>query len=279
MRWPQGELLARRAMATQAERPPEAVLDDVAALARGLFEEARSRGLRPAGVGIGVPELVDLEGRITSAHRIDWRRIDWRRLPREHPLAALGRVRIEADVRAAALGEALFGAGRRFRIFAYVTVGTGISSTLVLDGRPFAGARGNALVLATSPIALPCTRCGEIVEAALEDLASGPGLARRYRQLCPGPAARGEDVLAAARAGDAAALRAVEEAGEALGSGVALLVNVLDPEAVVVGGGLGLAGGLFWDAFEASTRRLPILPAGLGVDAGLIGAAAAVCRG
>ena len=90
-------------------------------------------------------------------------------------------------------------------------------------------------------------------------------------------------MLAAADRGDPDAVRVVRDAAEALGSGVGFLVNVLDPEAVVVGGGLGLAGGLYWDAFIDSVRRhvwaeatrgLPIVPAELGTDAGLIGAAA-----
>jgi glucokinase len=98
---------------------------------------------------------------------------------------------------------------------------------------------------------------------------------------------RGEEVLAAANADDSSAAHVVKTAGEALGVGLAWLVNVLDPEAVIVGGGLGLAGGLYWDSFIAAARGhiwaeaardLPILPAALGPDAGLIGAAAAVIR-
>ena len=94
-------------------------------------------------------------------------------------------------------------------------------------------------------------------------------------------------MLAAADRGDPDAARVVRDAAEALGSGVGFLVNVLDPEAVVVGGGLGLAGGLYWDALIDSVRRhvwaeatrdLPIVRAELGTDAGLIGAAAHAAR-
>jgi predicted NBD/HSP70 family sugar kinase len=119
----------------------------------------------------------------------------------------------------------------------------------------------------------------------LEEFASGPALAARYNARRPGRAARAEEVTAAAASGERDAVEIVRSAGEALGSTVGLLVNVLDPEAVIVGGGLGSAGGLYWDSFVESTRRhvwsethreLPILVARYGSDAGCVGAAAAV---
>ena len=129
-----------------------------------------------------------------------------------------------------------------------------------------------------------CKECGTTSEAVLEEIASGPALAARYNQRRPEGATRAEDVLAAVAAGDSDAINVVRSAGELLGSTVGLMVNTLDPEAVIVGGGLGLAGGLYWDTFVASTRQhiwsdlnreLPILQARCGVDAGIIGAAAA----
>ena len=90
-------------------------------------------------------------------------------------------------------------------------------------------------------------------------------------------------LFAAVDDGDVVAAEIVRSAGTALGVSVAFLCNVVDPEAIIVGGGLGLAGGLYWESFVEATRRhiyaddtrqLPILPAALGVDAGLIGAAA-----
>jgi glucokinase len=166
-------------------------------------------------------------------------------------------------------------------------VGTGISSCLVLAGRPFAGARGNALILASSPWSTICPACGTEAGLVLEEFASGPALVTRYNRQSAQPAARAEEVLARVESGDLIAAEVVRSAGAALGNSVGFLINVLDPEAVVVGGGLGLAGGLYWESFENSardhiwadaTRRLPIVPAQLGVDAGLIGAAAAVRR-
>jgi glucokinase len=278
VRFPDATLAERELLATRPDRGPDAVLADVTALAERLVRRAAADAREVAGVGLGVPELVDLRGCVTSAQTLDWRGA-----PLAERLAAIGPVRVEADVRAAALAEARFGAGRPFRAFAFVTVGTGISSTLVLDGKPFAGARGNALVLASSPMPAVCDHCGAPGRLALEDLAAGPALVRRYQRRRPGWAGSAADVLDAAASGDPEAVQVVRSAGIALGVVVAFLVNVLDPEAVIVGGGLGLAGGLYWSAFvEAArqhiwaptTRGLPLLPAALGADAGVIGAAA-----
>jgi len=276
--FPSGAVLSRRVIPTGAGRGGDAVLADALALARDLMAEGAARGLAVRGIGVGVAELVDPAGTITSAHTIAWRG----RLPADD-FSRLAPTVVESDVRAAALAEASFGAGRAFGTFAYVTVGTGISSCLVQDGCPYAGARGNALVLASAPLSTVCSQCGTELHPILEDIAAGPALVARYNRLTSGGATNGQDVTAAADAGDAAAVAVVRAAGEALGVGVGFLVNVLDPEAVVVGGGLGLAGGLYWESFLASARRhiwadntrgLPIIQAALGVDAGIVGAAA-----
>ena len=276
--FPGGQVLARRNLPTQAWRGGAAVLADALRLAEELLGQAG--GLEVLGIGIGVAELVDADGEIVSDQAIPWRG-----LPVQASFARLAPTIIESDVRAAALAEARFGAGRPFRLFAYVTVGTGISSCLVQDGQPYTGARGNALILASSPLTTTCPHCGTVLRPVLEAFASGPALVARYNQLAGGQTTRGEEVLAAVAAGDPAAVEVVRTAGEALGVSIGWLVNVLDPEAMIVGGGLGLAGGLYWDSMMGSarahiwaeaTRDLPILPAALGADAGVIGAAAAL---
>jgi glucokinase len=190
---------------------------------------------------------------------------------------------VESDVRAAALAEALFGNGKPFGVFVYVTVGTGISHTLVQHGRPFAGARGNAIVMASGGFTTHCPHCGVGSDFVLEEFASGPALVRRYNQLTERHVKRGHEVFEAALQDDPAAISVLATAGDALGNMVGVLVNILDPDAVVVGGGLGMAGGIYWDNFEAAVRshiwfegarNLPVLRGALGVDAGIVGAAA-----
>ncbi|MEP7187920.1 MAG: ROK family protein [Roseiflexaceae bacterium] len=272
-----GEILERRTIPTRPERGGAVVLDDVFALAEMFYTKAAAHERRITGIGIGVPELVDLGGQVTSSHAIAWAG-----LPVRERLTQLAPTVVESDVRAHALAEARYGAGRPYQLFAFVTVGTGISCCLVQDGLPYAGARGNALVLASSPLTTACTTCGAVLRPVLEEFASGPALVARYNQAIGGHATRAEDVIAAAEQGNSAAMDIVLTAGAALGVSVGWLVNVLDPAAVIVGGGLGLAGGLYWESFVAATREhiwaagsrdLPILMAELGPDAGLIGAA------
>lgn len=280
--FPEGRVSARRVIPTAPARGGAAVLDDVVRLAEELVAEAGPSRPHIAGLGIGLCELVDPEGRILSANCVQWQD-----QPVRERLARIAPVTLEADVRASALAEAHFGAGKPFRIFLYVTVGTGIASCLMLNGRPYVGARGATGTMASSPLSVPCEHCGHTSRRTLEELAAGPALVARFNQRKPGAAKTGQDVLAAVAAGDADALAVVRSAGEALESVVGLLVNVLDPEAVVIGGGLGLSEGPYWDEFIAATRRhiwskvhrdLPILRAATGPDAGLIGAAIAAWK-
>lgn len=273
-----GRVLERRELPTRAERSGEAVLEDVLALARWLCEAARKLGGAPVGIGLGLCELVDPRGRVMSGHTVRWQE-----LPVEERLSTLVPAWVEADSRAAALCEARLGAGRAFPSILYVTIGTGIGCSLVLDGIPYRGARGATGTMATSLHSMLCGACGAMTATALEEVASGPALVRRYNERGARPAARAEDVIAAASDGDPIALRVVEEATRSVGATLGLLVNVLDPHAVVVGGGLGSAATPYWHGLVAATREhiwsdghrdLPIVQAAFGPDAGLVGAAA-----
>jgi predicted NBD/HSP70 family sugar kinase len=137
--------------------------------------------------------------------------------------------------------------------------------------------------MASSPLSWPCDKCGKLSQSTLEEIASGPGLVARFNQRGSRSASSGLDIVAAAASNDRDALDVLRSAGEALGSAVGWLVNVLDPQAVIVGGSIGLSKGPYWESFLASTRRhiwsdahraLPILQASTGQAAGIIGAAA-----
>jgi glucokinase len=243
-----GRVLQREELATRAERGGAAVLADCAVLARSL-----GGGEHP--VGIGLCELVDLDSRPASAETVDWRDLD------VAGAVEAPRVALEADVRAAARAEAVFGAGAGRSPFLYVIVGTGASACLVVDGRPFAGAHGGAVTLGAPPV---------------ERIASGRALAGRTG------IERAEAVLA-----DPAWSGLVHEAAAELGRVLAVLVNALDPSLVVLGGGLGSEPS-FRERVAAAVRALVAYPttpeleiagSSLGRDGGIVGAALAAVDG
>jgi glucokinase len=271
-----GEIVRRETTATDTARGSLAVLDDVVALAGRM---AADSDLPIASIGIGVPEIVDPTGAIRTGAVIDWVG-----LPYRERLSAIAPTTVEADVRAAALAEARFGAGMARSSFVYVTIGTGISSTIVLNGRPVPGARGGALVMASSPLDVTCARCGERSTVILEAFAGGPAIARRYGEATGHNVSGAIDVVARAERGDEQARGILASSGREIGVSIAFLINVIDPESIVIGGGLGSAGGIFLEALIESTRQhiwnpaardLPIDRAKFGPDSGIIGAALA----
>ena len=268
-----GRIQGSSSVPTPVSSGGKAVLAACVELVRALDPDA---GLP---VGVAVPELVSCDGTIQSAHVFDWREINVQSafIPRG--------VAIASDVRAAASAESTFGAGAGATSMLYVTIGTGISSTFVLNGTPWPGARGNALVLASGDLASIDSRTGAVVWSVLEEWAAGPALVARYVALGGQAGITTGQVLDLAASGDAKASCVVNGAADALGSAIGQAVNILDPGLVVIGGGLGLAGGPWWHRIVASarhsiwseqTRPLPIVPARLGVESGMVGAALAV---
>jgi glucokinase len=205
-----GAVLESRQRPTAPARGPDAVLADCRALIDELDDGV-------VAVGLAVCELVDPTGRVRSAETIDWRDVDMRETF-DH---------VESDVRAAAIAEARFGAGRDEPDFLYVSVGTGVSHCLMVDGQPRLGVRGSAIGTG-APL--------------VEQWSGGLALARRSGH------ATAEDALA-----DPAAADVVEEGARRLGLALAALVNALDPGAVIVGGGLGLHDG-YRERVEVAVR-------------------------
>jgi glucokinase len=178
------------------------------------------------------------------------------------------------------------GAGERYS-FLYVSLGTGLSATFVRSGRPWPGHRGEAIALGGFEV--PASVDPEFSAAprgerprTLEEYASGAGIATRYAAATGTAVTESREAVARAAVGDRTAVELLTSAGRALGTALGWAVALLDPEAVVLGGGLGLAGGLLdealREAYAARTprpARPPIHPAGLGARSGLLGAALA----
>jgi glucokinase len=276
-----GTLSERRRIAIRDVHDADALLVAVAEETRGLAA-ALDDGSELVGVGVGICELVDLDGEIRSSTSIGWKRADL-----AAALGSVAPVTVEPDVGVAALAEARIGAGRAFPSFVYLTVGSGISHCLVDGGIPYRGVHGIAQLIGSSRLTVPCPDGGASTAMALEEVAAGPALVRRYNGQAEEAVVAAEDLLERVHTGDEVAARVVREAAAVLGSFVALLVNVLDPAGVVVGGGLGSAPGPYWETMVGSARAavwsdvargVPIVRAGLGADAGVVGAGLAALR-
>lgn len=258
---------------TNASLASSQSLARLARLVGDVVEEGRASGLTARNLGIGIPELVGVDGRIESHCSLPWRAGEIRSC-----LGAYGNVTIVSDVIAASLAEARMGAGRGQPAFLYVTVGTGISSALVIDGKPYAGAHGRAISFASGPTVAAVTTDGKTTFEPLEARASGTGILRRAQAL----GLTESDAIAVCRTAlgkPGAARTLVDEAATELAIHVAILANALDPTLVVLGGGLGCATGRYWSSFRAALPRhtfgphLRVRRAQLGTMAGTIGAA------
>lgn len=277
--FPSGVLRSKRIIPTLPKGGSEQVLKDVERVTLELAAEIRAVNKQVDGIGLGLCEIVNQQGDIVSSCCLDWTRAGVCQR-----LSAIAPTVIEADVRAGALAESLFGAGRLAPVFLYISIGTGISSCLVVDGKPFVGNCGATGTLASGPLPRFDPSHNHPPAVSLEQIASGPALVSRYNDSFPPVNAQSaREVIAAAEAGNEKALTVLLSASEALGGSIGGLVNLLDPALVILGGGLGSSQGIYFDQLEEAARRhiwwdghrnLPFVRAQTGPDAGLIGAAA-----
>ena len=187
-------------------------------------------------------------------------------------------VTFENDVNLAALGEQAHGHGRGVRDFVYLSVGTGIGMGLILDGRLYTGSTGAAGEIGYLPLGGD-GRSAHRRWGALEEAAAAAGMVRIARELGMRPPLTALKVFNAARRGDATARRAIGVEAERLALAIATVTPILDPELVVLGGGIGRNGDLLLDPIERELRRWSpfhprVMTSALGDDAVLQGAVA-----
>lgn len=283
-----GEILTKSNFETKIETGPQELCRR---LHEALKESANRIDLNPAkvsGVGVGVPAFLDAGRRtVLEAVNLGWRDVPFAlQLEQELNLPAV----LDNDANLAALGEAWVGAGKGAQSVLCVTVGTGVGAGVVLDGRLYRGVGGMAgeighLTVQTQD-GLPCN-CGK--SGCLETVASASAIVRRAKErqqhgdLPAGIGIYGaKDVFDLALGGDYAARGIVEEAARWLGYGLSLTATVLNPDAIVIGGGVSKAGDQYLEPVKLEMQRYTLgktfadtrlLLAELGNDAGVIGAA------
>ncbi len=295
-----GEMLSRDQGITPAVKGPEAVIQ--------AMLESMERALNQAGIAaaeleaicIGAPGLSNPETGIvfTSAHLPEWKDVPLKKIIE-------GKMGVKTllinDANAAALGEMYFGAAKGARNFIYITLSTGIGGGIVIDGEVYAGSLGTAGEIGHMTVdanGLKCS-CGNI--GCWETLASGTALAREAKQRIKDGAEtaileyaggdlneiNAEAVHKAAQRGDTLAKELIAQVSYYVGVGLTSLINIFNPELIVIGGGLSNIGDMLLEpAYKLAGERVNktafasvrFARAELGRNSGVIGAAAYAFR-
>ncbi len=278
----EGHILAKKECPTDVPRGFDHAMRQVAALLAQCAEQA---GVKLRGIGIGCAGPVDsVTGKLGNVNNL----VGWQG---GNPIEVLARefgvpVAMENDADAAALGELYWGAGKKKTRFLYVTVGTGIGVSVILDGKVYRGIDGCHPEIGHHILDASGPSCSCGVRGCWESLAAGPAMTAWLRENAPAGydnrnlSAR--EICARAQDSDEWARRAVEREAHYLGLGLATLITLFAPEAIVLGGSVMNSAHLFLDCMREVIRqncrlvpadRVLITLASLGADAGLIGAA------
>jgi glucokinase-like ROK family protein len=292
------EILAETSVPTEVEAGAEAVIERVASVITELMDSNKVQRSRILGVGMAVAGLINRqENTVAFSPDFNWRDVDI-----HTPLAQRFDIPIIFDnvTRVMALGELWYGVGSEIKNFICVNVAYGIGAGIILEGRPLYGSEGMAgefgHVTLENQSSAQC-KCGNV--GCLEALSSGRAIAQAAQRelaagrrssltgMCDGriDEVTAKMVIEAARAGDELAAEVFERAVDYLGVGIAGLINLFNPEAVVIGGGVAQAGDILFDRLNETVRKrvmsrhadsVKLLPVTHGMNATVRGAVSLV---
>lgn len=284
------EIISRFERPTEAFNGHEAVIGKIVDGVENVIQQAGCKPTQIAGVGIGVPGPINQrEGVVYSTPNMPgWNNV---------PLADIVKARtglatfIENDANCAGWGEFVAGAGVEYRHMLMVTLGTGIGGAIIMDGKLHIGRDGAAGELGHVCIEMNGRQCGCGAKGCVEAYASASSVVRRFRELLiddwvsplaqNGDTVTSRDIFDAAQQGDPVAMHIVKQTGEYLGVMAASMAELLNPEVCVISGGMIQAGDALFNPIRKIClnrnnhpgRTMSIVPACLGGNAGLVGAA------
>ena len=293
-----GTEYAMRSELTRASQGADSVVDRMVSMIDTVIAEAVASGQKREnclGVGVGAPGPLDRErGIVITTPNLGWTNFPLRQViaDRVGLIATL-----DNDANCATLGEWWLGAARGGTNVVGMTIGTGIGGGLILDGRLYHGASDVAGEIGHMTIDVTGRRCGCGNYGCLEAYASGPSIAERAREALEGDTTSllhemvasdltrltAATVYDAAKKGDSIALEVVRETARFLGTGLANLLNVFNPDVVVIAGGVTQAGAPLFEplrrevrrrAFRPAVEACRIVPGSLQGTAGVVGAVA-----
>ncbi len=296
-----GKLLGSGRAPSLATEGVENTVSQIVHAAKTAIRSAGVKDSEVTGVGIGVPGHIDPKaGEVLWAPNFYEKGQPYRNIRLGDPIEAQLNlpVLMGNDANVAALGEFRFGAGRAIRSMVMVTLGTGIGGGIILDGKLWTGATGGAGEIGHIIIAAG-GRGGAAAFGSLESMGQIAAITESAaRKICAGRKTSltdspdfdwhfltPKDIADAAATGDAVAIEVFEETGSYVGLGIASIINLLNPEMVVIGGGVAQSGDIILDPIRRATRAntiktmydvCDIVPAELGDDAGIYGGASLI---
>ncbi|GFP78525.1 ROK family protein [Clostridium fungisolvens] len=285
-----GNVVSQSIIATDAHEGEAAVLGRIIKTVEDVIENGKVDVVQVKAIGIGSPGPLDAKtGIIITTPNLPFKNFDLVSPIREKFQIP---VYLDNDANVAAIGEFMFGAAKGTENMVYFTVSTGVGGGAVLNGKIYRGNTSNALEIGHATVAPdgPRCNCGNI--GCLEATSSGTAIGKRAKEALESKvdtslrkykSVTSAEVFAEAAAGDAISQDIINNALNYLGIGVANAISIFDPEMIIIGGGVSKAGKIVFDkvqevvnkrCFKNMAEACKIVPAGLGTDAGVIGAVA-----
>lgn len=289
---PKGEIKNKVKISTQADRNAQFIIKTIIENIRLALKDVHSKHL--SSIGIGAAGQIDHDrGLVLFSPNLRWHNVP---IVREIKKKFNVPVSIDNDANVAAFGEYLFGAGRGSRQVICVTLGTGVGGGLVIDGKIYRGAGGSAGEIGHLVVETDGRKCNCGGHGCLEAYVGAPHITSRIIEkiksgrhsivvrLVNGNLSKINPKILeeAALYHDKLALELWQETGKYLGVGLSSLINVFNPERIIIGGGVANAGKLIFDpmlkvikerALPVSYQNVKVVKAKLGEDAGVVGAA------
>ena len=289
-----GEILSKGSTPTMAERPYQAVIADIATLCKTVAADANITVEDIEAIGVGVPGICDPKtGIIPKCTNLGWFDVPFVSELQSHIAKP---VIVDNDATVAGFAEYIAGVSAGTHSSVFVTLGTGVGGGIIINGRPYSGAHGVGSEIGHMNIAMGGEECTCGNKGCFERYASATSIIRDAKravaenpdsvimQKCGGDVEKinAKIVIDAAKEGDAVAKEVFAGYVNGLAHGLVNLINVIDPEVIVLGGGVSMAGEFLLDAVREAMKPLiffksmpyaDVKLATLGADAGLIGAA------
>lgn len=284
----EGTLLEKWEIKTRTENKGDAILPDIAQSIKEVIKQHEIQMTDIISIGMGIPAPITKSGMVKSTANLGWENIN---VKQELEKLTGITVKVGNDANVAALGEMWKGGGLGFKNLVMVTLGTGVGGGIIINGRVVVGANGAGGEIGHICVNTEETeRCGCGKQGCLEQYASATGVVRLAKKkladcteqtvLCA-DSVTAKDVFDAVKSGDKVAMEIAEEFGRYLGYALANIAVLVDPEVIVIGGGVSKAGTILLDYIRKyylqkafwTNKEVEFALAELGNDAGIYGAA------